>query len=743
MANIFGLSITKAAPRLRVEGTAFAERTSRHEAIVAAAPNLPAKNWNVDSQVNFQNAIPPFGLNPPKAAMSGEIANLEERAITTDPRELWYLALPNKLTPQQCLQILRAALGGDIWQQWQLASLMMDTWPTFRMACHQLREAASYAKFTVTPYAEDGEEPSDEAKDKAGLVSRALKGMEPNPFNDERGMTGMIYNFTDALVNGLSLEEVMWEQRTSQKHGKENMPRATAWVHPRHFTFSNEGYISVFDDNYARLYANPQLTNTGRVGQSPDPNKFICSQFISRSGSSLGAGFMRPLVWYWAARQFNNEWMLNTAKQYGSPFIEITFKSGTPASELAQLDTMLKNAGPERRLRHPEGTTATIHPPTSLGSDNPQRYIAEEADKQCLFLLLGQSGTTMPTAGALGNQDAHKEVAEEKVVGVAKWIAHNPLRQLARAILRVNYGDASECPTIEPDFTHPLNATETVAFATGLTNSRLPFRADEAYKKLGMSQPEAGDVVVQGGEVKIMGDALTDDEKFDQQLEQQQQMGEMQGNGDEPTQARGGHIEASDGQIHNPEGHNQWDSRRVKKILNKANVPISQSTGGGRIAGSSGATEGVEIKHEEGDIDTAYGEPQSWGRTANQKSVNHIHIRTEGSTHMSAKYEPARLKNIHDKAHAALEAEGAKLERISDTESRIINSAYTKHTRLKQQPHKAWRKVETWSEPLDLTRASDAELVELETLIQAAEAAPHPNGELTALNRKLLELSTR
>lgn len=315
---------------------------------------------------------------------------------------------------------------------------------------------------------------------------------------------------------------------------------------------------------------------------------------------------MRPLVWYWAARQFNNEWMLNTAKQYGSPFIDITFKAGTPAAELAALDAMLKNAGPERRLRHPEGTTAEIHPPTSLGTDNPQRYIAEEADKQCLFLLLGQSGTTMPTAGALGNQDSHKEVAEEKVIGVAKWIAHNPLRQFARAILRVNYGDASECPVIDPDFTHPLTATESVAFATGLTSSQLPFRADEAYKKMGMSQPEKGDVVIQRGEVKVMGDALTDEEKFDQQLEQQQAVAEAQGqgqddgqeNGDEPTQARGG----------------------TKPLKIEATKPVNR---------------------------------------------------------------------------------------------------------------------------LDLTRATDAELAELEALVQAAESAPHPNGELTALNRKLLALSTR
>ena len=528
MANFLGFNITKSAPRIRVEGTEFAARTALRQEILAKAPFLPSNQISNDSQVNYVNALPPFNKNPPKTALPSISADLEERAINTDPRELWYLALPNKLTPQQCLTLLRAALGGDLWQQWQLLSLMLDTWPTFRMASHQLREAAAYARYVVHPFAEEGEEPSKEAKEKAAMVNRAFRSMEPNPMNDERGFTSMIYDFTDAVLDGLSLEEIMWEERTTKKHGFEVMPRAAAWVHPRHFTFSNQGNLAVFDDQYARLYANPKLLNNGIKGQSPDPNKFITSQFISRSGSVLGAGFMRPLVWYWAARQFNNEWMLNTAKQYGSPFIDITFKVGTPLNELQALDAMLKNAAPERRLRRPEGTTATIVPPTSMGADNPQRYIAEEADKQCLFLLLGQSGTTMPTAGALGNQDTHKEVSEEKMIGVAKWVAHNPLRQLARAILRLNYGNCDECPNIEPDFTHPLSSQEVGQFATALTSSQLPFRADEVYKKLGLSLPEEGDIVIQKGEIKINGAPMTDEEKQEQQMQQQQAQMEMQ-----------------------------------------------------------------------------------------------------------------------------------------------------------------------------------------------------------------------
>src|SRR5574343_134795 len=51
------------------------------------------------------------------------------RVITSDPRDMWYLALPAKLLPKQVEQIKRSGLGGDIWQQWQLCDLMADSWP--------------------------------------------------------------------------------------------------------------------------------------------------------------------------------------------------------------------------------------------------------------------------------------------------------------------------------------------------------------------------------------------------------------------------------------------------------------------------------------------------------------------------------------------------------------------------------------------------------------------------------------
>lgn len=491
--------------------------------IVAKAPNLPPP-----ANTNTYNIMPPFGVNPPGPTVGVTIPeDMSERLITNDPRELWYLALPNKLTPQQCLTILRSALGGDIWQQWQLVSLMLDTWPVFRSASHQLRDATSYCRFKMSAFVEDeGEEPTPSAQDKAKLVSRALRGMKPNQFNDERNQQGTVYDMTDAMLNGLSLQEVMWEERVSKTHGRERMPRATAWVHPRHFTFTDDGFIAVFDDDYARLYANPLLSGQP-TRTAPDPNKFICSQFISRSGSSLGAGFMRPLAMYWAARQFNWEWMLEAAKKFGTPFLDVTYSADTDDAALLKLDAYLKQAAAAGRIRHREGTKVEITQGMQMTADNPQRHIQDEADKMALLLLLGQEGTTKSTPGKLGGQDGtHENVKAERIQALANWTAAHPLTHFARAVIRMNYGTDDETPTIVPDFTEPMDAGTVGTFAQAISTSNMPVPAEDFYAKIGMRMPEEDEVVLVGGKLVKLGAIQNQDDIAEQQALQMQQGGQ-------------------------------------------------------------------------------------------------------------------------------------------------------------------------------------------------------------------------
>jgi phage gp29-like protein len=462
----------------------------------ADAPVLPPRGQDRDS--NLVIVQPPFGTNPPQRPVVPANGDLSERLIWNDPRELWYLALPSKLSPKQVLQILRSALGGDIWQQWQLLSLMLDSWPTLRKCSHEIRQAVSMVRYIVRPWTEEeGEEATDDAKERADLVSRGMRNMKPDPTTDEKGFTGMVYDLTDAMLNGLTMSELMWWEKNG-----EILPRASAWVHPRHFTFGNNGKLAVFDSFYNRL----NFTLAQSPGLSPDQNKFLIAQFMSRSGSSLGAGLMRPLAWDWSAVIYNREWMLGFAQKYGNPFLDLAYKAGATQDEVQKLNALAANASSQGWLTHPDLSTVTIHPAQSLGADNPQVHIMKLADEHCMELLLGQSSTTKQVPGKLGNSDTQDKVKREMVQGIAAFIAEVLTTQFASAICRLNYWDDDMCPTVVADFTEPNDPLEEAQRDQVFLQAGVPMNAEEFYQRHNMVLPETGDMVMVGGKLGVLGD---------------------------------------------------------------------------------------------------------------------------------------------------------------------------------------------------------------------------------------------
>lgn len=462
---------------------------------LTTAPGLPSKR----ADGALTEILPPFGTNPPIGPVIATAPDLAERLIHNDPRELWYLGLPSKLSPRQVLQILYAALAGDVWQQWQLLSLMLDTWPMLRKCAHEVRQAVAQCKYVVTPWtAEEGDDPTQEALDKAEVVRRAMNSFKPDPMTDESGFTDMVYDIMDAILNGLCMEEIIWYRSTDNVI----LPRAAAWVHPRHFTYGNDGRLAVFDDMYNRL--NFQLAY--RPGQPPNPNKFLIPQFKTRSGSALGYGLVRPLAWSWSSMVFNREWMLAFAQKFGNPFLDASYKPGMDDGQMRDLEAFMRNAGAQGYCLHPEGSTLTVHPQQSLGPDNAHRAIWALADEQCCNLLLGQSGTTTKTPGKLGHDDTQEKVKREVVQGWASCVAKLLTSQFAAMVCRVNFGDDDECPQVGADFTEEIDpqaqAQRDQVFITG----GVPMVAPEFYDRHGMKMPQPDDIVLVRGHLGVMAD---------------------------------------------------------------------------------------------------------------------------------------------------------------------------------------------------------------------------------------------
>lgn len=450
------------------------------------------------SLIKAVGELPAFGFRKP--APKPQNAPVEDRIVASDPLGDWYLALPDKLSPTQVSMILRAALAGNIWQQTQLTQRMRDSWPMFAKCCHELRDAVSRVTYVVRAHCEEGEEPTDEAQAKADVVRLAQKGFKLDRFADEDAFSGMVYDWSDALLNGISITQTMWYKQPSGDKGFFWLPRASAWVHPRHYSIGQDGRMGVaFDGRYDPLL----FQNPAGATLLDDRYAFCVAKFKSKSGSPLGAGFMRPLAFYWIMVAYGREFALSFAQKYGGPFLDIPYKPGIGQNVIDRLEEIAKKALNMNYAVHPTDGEIKVTPAQSMGGDNPQVQIMRLADEACQLLLLGQTLTTSApvNGGTRAQGEVHASVRREKLEGFAAWIGEILTTQWAASIVEANFGNTDECPQIVPDFTEIEEPMEAANRWAVILRNGIPVLAEEAYAGMGIKMPEEGDKVIIGQEI--------------------------------------------------------------------------------------------------------------------------------------------------------------------------------------------------------------------------------------------------
>jgi len=390
----------------------------------------------------------------------------------------------------------------------------------YRKCAHELRQAISSCRYNVRPYAADGDEPTKKAQEKAGLVSRAIAGMKPDRFTDEQGFNGGVYHLCDAVLNGISMLELQWSKVNGEK-----LPTAFSWVHPRHYTFTTGGRLTV----YGQQQASTNLDfSRGVVGLGMDKEelerKFLVAQFLSASGSSLSAGLMRPLAEWWSFWVYGREWIAVMAQKHGTPFLHVSYKTGTSATEVSAMEARLGKAGANNYMVYPEGAVLNVVEAQSLGADNPIVFLINKADEQPQILLLGQTATTSATPGKLGGEHEHGKVKRENIEAGATWVSRVLSEQFAPSVLMANYGETDECPTVEADFTEDIDPEKQAARWSVLTGPNMPpVHKKTFYIENSLPEPKPGDEVIKNGQVTISEEA-----KFDRDLGKQVKHAEVQ-----------------------------------------------------------------------------------------------------------------------------------------------------------------------------------------------------------------------
>lgn len=486
--KLLGLDIRRSAPSLVVRGTNFEARS------LISASELPTSSTDL--------AMRPSSV---ARAFNGT-DDLTVRRVSSDPLADWFLSLPSKLEPKQVDSIMRASLAGNLWQFSQLVNRMQESWPMLKKCSHELRQAVSRVKYTVVPHVEkDGDDPLPEATEKADTVTRAMRSFETDRFADEESFYGLVYDITDAVMIGVSINQLIWHRVADLNGQMELLPRASAYVNSRHYAFSTDGGIGVGRTNVeGPMYQQLQGQNI-----DTDESRYIVARFKSGSGGCLKNGLMRALTWWWVAVVYGRDFALSFAQKYGGPFLDIPYQSGIPQTEVDKLELLAKRAASLGYCVHPNSGEVKVTPAQSMGGDNPQVVLMRMADEVCQILLLGQTATTMGTQGMLGKDEVRGNVRMEYLENIAGWVAEVLTDQFAYSVVKENYHRNSKVamrPKVVADFTETENPMDAANRWRTLLGTGQPFHADEFYDGIGARQPEQGDKVVVGKKLGVMGE---------------------------------------------------------------------------------------------------------------------------------------------------------------------------------------------------------------------------------------------
>ena len=125
------------------------------------------------------------------SAKEGRNGSVAKRVVAPSTRDrLESNALGSKQSPANVISILRAALSGDIKQQYQVYELMEDSWARLSKNLHELKSAAAGATYTVMPYTQRGEDPTPEAQQKADFIQHCIDNWVGNPVANTNGFKG-------------------------------------------------------------------------------------------------------------------------------------------------------------------------------------------------------------------------------------------------------------------------------------------------------------------------------------------------------------------------------------------------------------------------------------------------------------------------------------------------------------------------------------------------------------------------
>ena len=376
------------------------------------------------------------------------------------------------ITPQRLAVILREAEDGDAEAYLDLAEDMEERDLHYLAVLSTRRRQVSQLMVTV--------EPADDSADAEADAALVRAWVKRNELEDE------LFDLLDAVGKGFAVCEIIWEMSERQW-----MPLRLEYRLPRWFEYDRETGTEL------------RLRDIGGdLGLAElEPAKFVVHRHAAKSGLPIRGGLARCAAWAWMFKNYTTRDWVRFVEAYGQPLRLGKYHKASSDEERGVLLRAVSNIAADAAAIVPAEMEIEFPEPSDTAARSDiYRDLLTYLDGQISKAVLGQTLTTDTSesgGGAYALGKVHDEVRHDIERSDARQLAATLNRDIVRPLVLLNRGERKALPRIvigREEQSDPALLSEAVS---KLVPIGLRVKADEMRAKLGLSDPDDGDEVLE------------------------------------------------------------------------------------------------------------------------------------------------------------------------------------------------------------------------------------------------------
>lgn len=328
--------------------------------------------------------------------------------------------------------------------------------------------------------------PTDPDQKRASEVAEFVKAA----LGQIRNMQEALGCLLDAIPQGFSVSEIIWEQKTVRFGSGQ---ARESWV-PVDLRQRRQGRFG-FAEDWSLRYQE----TAGKFVEVP-PAKFVVHTHGRELDSAYGTAECSEVFWAWYMKHNFVKWWAIFSEKFGMPTALGEYPANWDDAKKKKLMQAMKAIQTEYAVAMPQGAKISFLEAVRAGSINTYQGFCEWADKCMSEALTGQSlatGQGQSGTGSFAQSQTHEAVKQEYVEADAKDLMATINPQLISIMVGINYGADVPVPSWVIDY-ESKDLKGDLELDGKLVDLGLPLSTEYFYSRYGRPAPADGETIISG-----------------------------------------------------------------------------------------------------------------------------------------------------------------------------------------------------------------------------------------------------